>query len=69
MVDHVKLNLSVIGILICTSVYNFEVGISNDALPQHGKYSHSTKKKNWLKMFVRVITVFVKNNTRHTYTA
>jgi hypothetical protein len=46
MIDPVKLNLSVYGILICTSVGNFEAGISNDALPQYGNYSHPTKKKN-----------------------
>jgi hypothetical protein len=69
MKDPLKLNLSVLGILICTSIYSFEAGISNDALPQNGKYLHPNKKKNWLKMFRKVITVCFKNNTRHTYTA
>jgi hypothetical protein len=66
MIDHIKLNLSVLRILICTMIYNSEAGISNDALPQHGKHSHPTKKRNWLMMFRTVITLYVKNNTRHT---
>ena len=64
-----KLNLYVLGILICTSIRKFEAGISNDALPQYGKYSHPTKKKNRLIMFRKVITVCVKSNTKHTHTA
>jgi len=69
MIVLVNLNLSVLGSLICTSIYNIGAGISNDALPQHGKYSHPTKKKNCSMIFREVITVFVKNATTHTYTA
>jgi len=69
MLDPVKLNLSVLGILIYTSIYKFEGGFSNDALLQHGNYSHSTKQKNLLIMSRKVITLCVRSNTRHTYTA